>query len=250
MVTFRAMPYRLRTFGFTDMMDCRARVRNLFDDAPPATVSDAAERVVHFFHDELRDDRGNPACALVRFFRTVPYRDLDEDTRAFARSAAAEETLAPQVRCLTLMATMGEQPEWKSRLTSRGHRAIPLTTVEVVERAPMIAQLISQMGLDIATVVRPPAGLMLDDTGTKHNVFYVPHAEGSPHIVAQREFVIPYRIASVLGFGGIVASGDMFATILFSTVPISAEAADLFSVIGLNLKIAILPFMSRPLFNP
>lgn len=246
----QGMPYSLGSFRFTDMMDCRARVRNLFDDAPPATVSEAAERVVQFFYSELLDADGGPACALARFFRTVPYRDLDEETRAFARSAAGDEALAPHVRCLTLMATTGREAEWKSRRTSRGHRAIPLTTVEVVERAPMIAQLISQMGLNIATVVRPPAGLMLDDSGTKHNVFYVPRAEGSPHIVAQNEFVIPHGIASVLGFGGIVASGDMFATILFSRVPISAEAADLFSVIGLNLKIAILPFMSKPLFEP
>lgn len=241
------MPYPLRTFGFTDMMDCRTRVRGLFDDLPPGTVGEAAERVVHFFYEQLVDVDGSPACALVRFFRTVPYRDLDEETRAFAKSAAGQETLDPEVRCLTLMATMGTETAWRSRQTSRGHRAIPLTTVEVVERAPMIAQLIGQMGLSIASVVRPQPGLMLD-TGTKHNVFYVPVAAGSPHIVAQEEFVLPYRIASVVGFGGIVSSGDMFATILFSRVPITAEAADLFSVIGLNLKIAILPFMSRPLF--
>jgi len=242
------MPYALRTFGFTDMMDCRTRVRGLFDEATPATVEEAAERVVRFFYDELVDDSGAPACALVRFFRTAAYEDLDEETRAFARAAAGDEALAPDVRCLTLMATMGQEAAWRSRETSRGHRAIPLTTVEVVERAPMIAQLIGQMGLSIATVVRPPVGLMLDDTASKHNVFYVPVAAGSPHIVAQDEFVVPYGIASVVGFGGIVATGDMFATILFSKVPISAEAADLFSVIGLNLKIAILPFMTRPLF--
>ena len=243
------MPYSLENFRFTDMMECRARVRTMFDASPPATVRAAAERVVRFFYEELVDRRGAPACALVRLFRTLPYRDLDVGSQAFARAASGGEILEPEVRCLTLMATMGDQPEWQSRESSRGHRAIPLTTVEVVERAPMIAQLIRQMGMDIAKVVRPPAGLLLDDTATTHSVFYVPRAEGSPHIVAQTEFVIPYRIASVVGFGGIVSSGDMFATILFSKVPISAEAADLFSVIGLNLKIAILPFMSKPLFD-
>lgn len=248
MLTFGAMPYPLRTFGFSEMMDCRTRVRGLFDDFSPATVAEATEQVVRFFYDELVDEHGARACALVRFFRTLPYRELDDETQAFARAASGQEELGPDVRCLTLMATTGDEPAWQSRHTSQGHKTIPLTSVEVVERAPMIAQLISQMGLSISTVIQPPTGLLLDDRGTKHNVFYVPHAEGSPHIVAQKEFVVPYRIASVIGFGGIVSTGDMFATILFSKVHISSEVADLFSVVGLNLKLAILPFMNKPLF--
>ena len=83
--------------------------------------------------------------------------------------------------------------------------------------------------------------------GRQQNVFYVPRALGSAHIVAQEEFVRPYGIASVIGLGGLITTGDMFALILFSRVPISREVADLFGVIGLNLKIAILPMMNRSL---
>ena len=51
-----------------------------------------------------------------------------------------------------------------------------------------------------------------------------------------------------LGFGGMVASGDVFATIMFSKVPIAPDTADLFKVIGLNLNLALLPIARKPLF--
>ncbi len=240
------MPYKLASFGLNEMMDCRARVRSLFDDEPQ-TLSEAAGRVVAFFYHELVDGRSAPACALIRFFKTHPYSDLGPELQEFARSIAGA-AVEGDVRCLTLLATAGDIPEWWSPRESRGHQAIPLTSVEVVEQAPMIAQLIKQMGIDAAQVVRPESRLILDAASTRHNVFYVARALGSPYVVAQKEFVEPYGIASVVGFGGLITSGDMFATILFSKVPISAEVADLFSVIGLNLKIAILPLVKKRLF--
>jgi hypothetical protein len=238
------MPYDLARFGVTEMMQCRGQLRGLFDDEP-ANVDEAAQRVVDFFYRELVDANGAPAFALVRFFKTEAYGNLSSELQDFARAAGGVEWLSDDVRCLTLLATNGDEPAWRSTKESRGHRAIPLMSVEMVEQAPMIAQLIKQLGLSTSAVVRPEAGLILDRDGKKHNVFYVPHAAGSPHIVAQSEFVIPYKIASVIGLGGLITSGDMFATILFSKVPITSDVADLFSVIGLNLKIAVLPVISR-----
>ena len=242
------MPYELARFGFREMMDCRGRIRELLDD-DPGTLEEAAERAVEFFHRELVDDRGAPACALVRFFKTHAYRDLPEDLQQVVRTAWPESASVDDLRCLTLVATRGDEPAWNSRRTSRAHRAIPLMSVEMVQQAPMIAQLITQLGLPIAQVVRPSRTLLLDDEQKAHNVFYVPDAVGSPHIVAQDEFVKPYGIRSVLGFGGVVASGDLFAVIMFSKVSIPPDAADQFRVLGLNLKIAVLPFARKPLFR-
>lgn len=241
------MPYELSRFRYTDMMDCRGRIRELFG-GNPATLNEVAEQAVEFFHRELVDEHGQPACALVRFFKTHPYRELDPDLQDIARAAAPEADRLPDLRCLTLLATRGQEPAWNSPRTSRGHRVIPLTSVEMVQQAPMIAQLITQLGLPIAHVVRPSRELLLDQTEKAHNVFYVAHAPGSPHIVAQDEFVAPYGIESVLGFGGLLASGDLFAMILFSKVPIPPESAEHFRVIGLNLKIAVLPLTRKPLF--
>jgi len=241
------MPYTLSRFGFNEMMDARARIRALFDDEP-ASVAAAAQRAVEFFYDELLDDAGEPACALVRLFKTHPYGDLPVHLQAVARAAAAPAVPAASSRCLTLLGTRGREPAWNTPEASRGHRAIPLLSVEMVERAPMISQLITQMGLEIAAVVRPERALLLDRGDRSYNVFYVAQALGSPHIVAQEEFVARYGIASVLGFGGLLSSGDLFAVIMFSKVPIPADVADQFRVLGLNLKIAILPFARKPLF--
>jgi hypothetical protein len=242
------MPYLLSTFGFREMMECRGRIRDLFVDDPP-TLEDAAERAVEFFRHELVDDGGAPACALVRLFKTHAYGGLPEELRAAVRDASPEAATVPDLRCLTLVATRGDEPDWNSRHASRGHRAIPLLSVEMVQQAPMIAQLITQLGLPISNVVRPSRALLLDQQQTTHNVFYVPRALGSPYIVAQQEFVARYGIQSVLGFGGLLASGDLFAVIMFSKVPISPDVADQFRVVGLNLKIAILPFARKALFR-
>lgn len=242
------MAYAIQRFGFTEMMDCRGRIRDLFADNP-STLEEAAARAVRFFHDEFVDDDGRPACALVRFFKTHAFRDLPPDLQSVVRESTAESAVTPELRCLTLLATRGDQEEWNSRHASRGHRVIPLTSVEMVQQAPMIAQLITQLGLPIANVVRPSRALLLDQEQKAHNVFYVPRALGSPHIVAQDDFVVRYGIVSVVGFGGLLASGDLFALIMFSKVAIPPDVADQFRVVGLNLKIAILPSARRPLFH-
>lgn len=243
-----ASVYNLAHFGFRDMMDCRTRLRAIFDE-DPATLAVAAERVVRFFYDGLLDDRGKPACALVRMFKTHRFADLDADSQSVALRVFPGASGIPELRCLTLLATAGDQPEWNQIQTSRGHRVIPLPSEEMVQEAPMIAQLITQLGGKIANVLRPDPALLFDNTSASYNLFYVPMALGSPYIVAQKEFVEDHRIASVLGFGGLLASGDFFAAILFSHVPIGPQVADLFKVVGLNLKVAFLPLARKPMFS-
>ena len=41
----------------------------------------------------------------------------------------------------------------------------------------------------------------------------------------------------------------LLATYLLASVPIGADTAEQFRVIGLNLKMAILPFIRKPLFT-
>lgn len=240
--------YKLRDFGFREMMDCRTALRQLFDEQP-ATFGGAAEKVVQFFYQNLITPQGDSACALVRFFKTHPYEKLDPELQSFARGVYPQADTVPGLRCLVLLATAGDEYEWNSRHTSAGHKAIPLASEKVVEEAPMISQLIKQLGIRISTVLRPDPSLLLDTSEIAHNVFHVPEAKGSPFIVAQNEFVIPYGIESVVGFGGMMTTGDLFATILFSKVPISSAVADHFKVIGLNLRVAMLPIARKPLFE-
>jgi hypothetical protein len=112
----------------------------------------------------------------------------------------------------------------------------------------MIAQLIRQLGVQVELLVDPAPELLVDVQQHTFNVFHVPVAEGCPYIPAQREFVLPYGVRSVIGFGGLLPPGELFATILFSKVPVSRETAELFKTLALNVKVAMLPFAGKKIF--
>lgn len=108
----------------------------------------------------------------------------------------------------------------------------------------MVAQLIHQLGLNAKTVVRPDAGIIVDSAERSFNVFHVLEASGSPYIPAQ-DFVQRHGIRSVVGFGGLLPGGDLFATIMFTKVPLPRESAELFKTVALSIKFKLLPFTEK-----
>jgi hypothetical protein len=203
----------------------------------------ACRAIVQGLYDGLDDGRGARAAALVRLYKTHRYDGLGADLQSFA-SGILGTVPPPELRCLTLMATAGDRPDWNSREASAGHQAIPLPSESAVERLPMVMQLVQQLGLELRQIVRPDAKLMLDLEQRTFNVFHVERASGSDFIPAQ-DFVREHSIASVLGFGGLLPSGDMFAIVMFTKVPVPRETADLFKPIALNVKLALLPFSEK-----
>ena len=153
------------------------------------------------------------------------------------------------MKCLTLMATIGATASWSSRHLSREHRAIPLPSPEIVEKAPMISQLIKELGLELTSVLQPSPEVVKDLAGKRHGVFHVENAVGSPYIPAQEEFVARYGIRSVVGFGGMLVNGELFAVILFSTVHVPASAADRFKTLALDVKSAFSRFGDADVFT-
>jgi hypothetical protein len=142
----------------------------------------------------------------------------------------------PTMKCLTLMATVGQSAAWNARHLSRGHRAMPLPSPEIIEKAPMISQLIKEFGLELSSVLQPSPEVVRELAGKRHGVFHVEDALGSPYIPAQQEFVVRFGIRSVLGFGGLLVNGDLFAVILFATVRVSQGSADRFRTLALDVK--------------
>jgi len=237
----KSATYDLVNFTIHDMTECGKVLRNIGKGAK--SMEEAASRIVHHLYENLVDGQsGNRACALVRFFKTHTYEKLDPELQSYSRNMLGNNSVLPEMKCLTLLATVGENPEWNSRRTSKGHKAIPLPSEQTVHQIPMIRNLIAQLGLSIGMVIKPDPKLLLDTEQKTYNVFYVPDALGSPDIPAQQEFVVPCGIKSVLGFGGVFPSGDIFAIIMFVRVPITEEVADLFKTLALNIKIAVLPF--------
>jgi hypothetical protein len=241
------MPYDLTTFGLGDMLKASPRLRETATGAP--TFELAAQRVCRFLYDELRGADGERQCALVRCYKTNSFGALEPDLQDFARTLMGFRQPWATMKCLTLMATVGQTALWNSRHQSRGHRAIPLPSPEIVEKAPMISQLIKEFGLELSNVLQPSPEIVRELAGKRHGVFHVEDALGSPYIPAQQEFVVRFGIRSVLGFGGLLVNGDLFAVILFATVRVSAESADRFRTLALDVKSGLSRYNETNTFN-
>ncbi len=231
--------YDIANFTIGDMTTCGKQLRQLA--AGTSSMEECAARTVQFLHDQLgHTEVDGSAMALVRFFKTHDFADLDDDLQSFARGILGDTLSRPDMKCLTLLATAGDRPEWNSRRVSDGHKAIPLPSADLVKQFPMISNLVKQFGLDLTTVLHPDPQCLRDIDETTHNVFLVPDARGSAYIPAQDDFVIPFGIRSVLGFGGLLPSGNLFAIIMFSKVAINQETADLIRPLTLSVKMAVL----------
>ncbi|HEY4025040.1 MAG TPA: hypothetical protein VGO86_01310, partial [Candidatus Dormibacteraeota bacterium] len=62
---------------------------------------------------------------------------------------------------------------------------------------------------------------------------------------AQEEFVRPFGIRSVLGFGGLLGRQDLYAVIIFAKAPIPRASAALFRAIAHSAKAALQPLESE-----
>ncbi|MCA9080105.1 MAG: PAS domain S-box protein [Planctomycetaceae bacterium] len=230
--------YRLSDFKLTDMVDCGAVIRGLSRMGSKSRFSDA---LVRLLYEHMVDEEQQPVLALVRLFETRPYSQLKPDVRAVAMRQLP--AIRPETTCLTLVATAGDRPEWNRVDQSAGHRVIPLPSATAVEQLPMIAQLVRQLGVSVGGL--GPANLDAL-AGSARGVFHIEDAVGSPSVPAQQEFVIPYGIKSVVGFGDQMPDGRLFAVIMFSKVPVSAETAALLGHLAPSARLALLSHVNVP----
>jgi hypothetical protein len=207
------------------------------------SLEEAANVVVRYLYEHCaRIEGGGRSCALVRFYKTHPYGALTPAQQRFAAARLGATSPRDDMRCLTLLATIGDEPEWNSRHTSRAHAVIPLPSAESVRSAPMIVRLIEDLGVDLESLVTSAPATVRGSGVRTYDVFHVEEALGSPHIPAQAEFVERYGIASVVGFGGLLRSGELFAVILFSRDHIPVRSATRFRTIALDVRSALFPF--------
>ena len=233
--------YNFTNLKISDIVRCGRDIRALGQNAK--SMEDVANELVRYLFDRFADEStGEKECVLVRLFKTHDIEALPENLQHFAKKLLSDENVPSSFKCLTLLATDGVEEAWKYREKSNGHQAIPLPSKEVLYRIPMMRNLVKQMGLDVETVIKPDPDLLKDLSQKTFNVFHVPEAENSEYIPAQEEFVKPYGIKSVLGFGGVLPSGNVFVVIIFSNVPIPEAVAGMFNTLALNVKMLILPF--------
>ncbi len=236
--------YSLASFSISDMTECASKLRKLGTGA--SSAQDVAQRIDTYLYRQLGNDQtGRQDCALVRYFLTRPYRDLDPQSQDCARRALACGPGSLDMNCLTLFGTAGERPEWNERHRSHRYRSIPLADKQALSQFPMVSQLLQQLGIDLTSQTQPESDLPVDGAEQTSHVFYVAEAKGSPYVPAQENFVIPYGIESVLGFGGVLPSNEFFVVILFSRVRISRETGELFKPLARSVESALSPFEGR-----
>ena len=239
-----ANAWHISTFSLVDMLRCSRGLHNITDGA--ASFTDAAISIVGYLYSQFADPvTKEPQLALVRFYRTTPFAELSREAKEFALAKLGGVEPKPGAKVLELIATAGTESQWNDPARSVAHRAIPLLSVEMVEQAPMISGLIRALGLEISDVVAPSVSLIQDDNGKTYNVFHVENALGSPLIPAQTEFVEPYGVRSVVGFGGLLPTGDLFAIVMFAREHVPAESASRFRSVALDVKAVLFPFFTH-----
>jgi len=129
-------------------------------------------------------------------------------------------------------------------------KVIPLPSEKLVQQSPMISSLAKHFGLELTSLIKPDPTCIQDQQEKTFNTFLVTKAVGSAYIPDQENFVIPYKIESALGCGGMLPSGNLFVLIMFTKVPVSREIADLFKPLTLSIKLSIMQYDEQAIFSP
>src|SRR5262245_46865245 len=109
------------------------------------SMEEVAACVVSTLRDRFIDEHGRLSNVLVRFYRTTSFEHLDDGLRTIASRDLGGVAPSPNMRCLTLLASAGDRPEWMERTRSSRHQCIPLPSHERVAAMPMISQLMRQL---------------------------------------------------------------------------------------------------------
>jgi hypothetical protein len=201
-----------------------------------------------------------PSVVLARVFVVVPFDRLPavdaEVAQSFAEKVNAAQLLVPTTPVLSLLGTSGVAESWNDRRFSSGHLAIPLLSRELVEGAPMLAQLLSDLKLDLACLddARPiDSKRMMGGTNQR---FYVQSANTAldargRFIIPARDFVAKYQVETVFGMAGAYVQGTIVAAIVFTTERLESQVIDRYpSIIG-NFRMATTTaVLARRLYAP
>ncbi|MEG4169173.1 MULTISPECIES: histidine kinase [unclassified Microcoleus] len=230
--------YDITLFTQQDMAKCSLVLRHLGRNTPSMEAS--SQKIVNYIYRHFCDSQtGENTCALVRLFKTHPYGELEDSLQQSARRLMKGNSPAADMKCWTLLAAAGTEPQWNSRHTAAENTAIPLVSPKLVAQLPAISEIIRQFGLDIPTFLGIERERFLQLEPAVLNIFHVSEAKGSPFIPEQNSLIIPYQVKSVLGFGGLLPSGSVFAVVMFLKVKIPHSTAEMFKDLALSVKTAL-----------
>lgn len=223
------------------MTACGAALRQL--GAGARTFEDVADRLVrHLYTSLTMPQTGQPACVLIRLFKTTRYELLAPDLKTLADQRLGETPGTPSMTCLTLVASAGMVPGWNHPTLSSRFRVIPFGTADDLDKLPMFSQLFRQLGVELPRLVEQSRACSSIRASRPSTSFMFLMPVGSPHVPAQEEFVQKHGIRSVLGFGAPLPDGQLFSIILFSQDVIPESTAELFKPLALCAQTALAPY--------
>ncbi|MGH6656963.1 MAG: ATP-binding SpoIIE family protein phosphatase [Actinocrinis sp.] len=210
------------------------------------SMEGAARQAVSAIRCAFPTSDGESAIVLVRVFQTTMWQLLTPQLRSYAMARMAPGSEAHDTRCLALLATEGDRPTWCDRHASRDHQALPLTGADVVRRVPLALTVLDHL---VSAQPRHDGPRDADGRPARVAVHLVSDASGSPLVPAQW-LVGTYGVCAALGLGGILPSGEVFTTVIYSRVPIDAATAHRFGAVTEALRSSMAPFAHLPLFDP
>ncbi|MEG3899977.1 MULTISPECIES: histidine kinase [unclassified Microcoleus] len=240
--------YNINLFTPQDIAKCSLVLRQFGRNT--ASMEASSQKIVKYIYQHFCDSQtGENTCVSVRLFKTHPYGELEDSLQQSARCLMKGNSPAADMKCWTLLAAAGTEPQWNSRHTAAKNPAIPLVSAKLVAQMPAISEIIRQFGLDIPTFlgIEPERFLQLEPAVL--NIFHVPEAKGSPFIPEQDSLIIPYQVKSVLGFGGLLRSGSLFAVVMFLKVKIPKSRAEMFKNLALSVKTVLSLSDEKLVFN-
>lgn len=240
--------YDMNLFTPQDMAKCSLVLRQLGRNT--ASMEATSQKIVKYIYQHFCDSQtGENTCVLVRLFKTHPYGELEDSSQQSARRLMNGNSPAADMKCWTLLAAAGAEPQWNSRHTAAENTAIPLVSTELVAQIPAISGMIREFGLDIPTVlgIEPERFVQLEPAVL--NIFHVPEAKDNALIPEQNSLIIPYQVKSVLGFGGLLRSGSLFAVVISLKVKIPQSTAQMFKYLALSVKTSLSFSEEKIVFN-
>ncbi|GAX60711.1 hypothetical histidine kinase protein [Candidatus Scalindua japonica] len=178
---------------------------------------------------------GMSPFVLARFFKSCDYEGLPEDIRNYIHIKDPKGNLKLNNKYLTLLGSFGKLDNWKYRDLSENFKAFPFNEY-MLDKTPMLSAAFEEIGLKPAHLKQTDKSILIKDYHRQYGIFCVENANGSKLIPKQAEFVRPYSVKSVFGFGGIYSTSNVYAVIIFSREKLSRKDAQLFLSLNPAIK--------------
>jgi hypothetical protein len=203
-------------------------------------LEQAAQTMVEAVAQEFPD-----SAVLTRAFCTVPFDALPPANRRFAQrmaeAAGAVDELRTVTPVLSLVGSFGVEPEWCDRRKSRGHIGTPLISEAFVHEIPMIARLLSDLGMPLGDIGTNEGPTIKNTMARSAGLFHVEAAAEATdshgrRVIPATEFVSQYGVESVFGIGGHYVGGQIFVLITFCRDAVPRSAAEQFLALVAQFK--------------